>query len=299
MDYTPSPIRLQLSSAFGSISFACWMILMVPQLIEQWRLKTVDGISPVFLLTWFAGDLFNLIGSLWGNLLPEVILIAIWFLIADSFTLGFYYYIKFHYDEKRNTSHHIHHHHHHHNADDEELLLEHGIHEEYGISSNRQSERNRRNSNRRKSQSTLQDIIFEPENHSVFITYILPILLVISAGIFGSFLSPNGITASNVSTVSDISANGPQLMGYLSALFYLTARLPQIYHNYTKKSTSGLSLLFFLFTMLGNITYSLQIITYRSDWYYIKLNFSWLLGSLGTIIQDLIIVSQFYNYRKK
>ncbi|ODQ46945.1 hypothetical protein PICMEDRAFT_33929 [Pichia membranifaciens NRRL Y-2026] len=294
----PGPLREQLSSVFGSISFACWMILMVPQLVEQWRLKTVDGISPLFLLIWSSGDVFNLVGSVWAGLLPEVTLIACWFLLADFITLAFYLYIAVVYDRRRKARAerrqrsastnvvygatdssqpqppHPHHHHHHHHE----------------------------HTDRRKSQSsTLHDIVYEPENHSIFVKYTLPILLVICAGTFGSILSPNKVaSASSASSLPPAAADsmlGPQIFGYLSAALYLTARLPQIYHNYQKKSTKGLSLLFFLFTMLGNITYSLQIVAYRSDSEYLMLNLSWLLGSFGTIAEDVIIVTQFYLYR--
>lgn len=320
----PGPLREQLSSVFGSISFACWMILMVPQLVEQWRLKTVDGISPLFLLIWSSGDVFNLVGSVWAGLLPEVTLIACWFLLADFITLAFYLYIAVVYDRRRkaraerrqrSASTNV-------VVEDEPLLLgEHAIHYEhevpvpanedleYGATDSSQPQpphfhhhHHHEHTDRRKSQSsTLHDIVYEPENHSIFVKYTLPILLVICAGTFGSILSPNKVaSASSASSLPPAAADsmlGPQIFGYLSAALYLTARLPQIYHNYQKKSTKGLSLLFFLFTMLGNITYSLQIVAYRSDSEYLMLNLSWLLGSFGTIAEDVIIVTQFYLYR--
>lgn len=319
----PGPVREQLSSIFGSISFACWMILMVPQLVEQWRLKTVDGISPLFLLIWSSGDVFNLIGSVWAGLLPEVTLIAFWFLLADFITLAFYLYISVVYDKRRKERAERRRHSSNTNVlvEDERLLLgEHAIHYEhempalgnedleYGATSTSQPQHHHHHHHhhehrdRRKSQSsTLHDIVYEPENHSIFVKYTLPILLVICAGTFGSILSPNKVaSASSTPSSSPSSADnmlGPQIFGYLSAVLYLTARLPQIYHNYKKKSTKGLSLLFFLFTMLGNITYSLQIVAYRSDSEYLMLNLSWLLGSFGTIAEDVVIVTQFYLYR--
>lgn len=319
---TISPIRQNLSSIFGSISFSCWIILMVPQLVEQWRLKTVDGISPVFLLMWTFGDIFNLIGAIWAGLLPEVIIIALWFLFADLFTLAFYFYISISYDKKRKAKHAKKHPNSHIVVDDERLLLgEHAIHYEhevptltdtnpetissdYGSTIQQQQQNHRRQSaaDRRKSHSsTLDDIVYEPENHSIFVKYTLPILLVILSGLFGSILSPNGTSSAPADPTPEPPSNdtllGPQICGYLSAFLYLTARFPQIYHNYNKKSTKGLSLLFFLFTMLGNITYSLQIVVYRSDYEYLMLNLSWLLGSFGTIAEDLIIVAQFYLYK--
>lgn len=52
----------------------------------------------------------------------------------------------------------------------------------------------------------------------------------------------------------DISWIGACL-GYTSAVLYLGARIPQILKNHNKKSCDGLSILFFLLSLLGNITY--------------------------------------------
>jgi len=48
---------------------------------------------------------------------------------------------------------------------------------------------------------------------------------------------------------------GAEILGYASAVFYLGARIPQIVKNWREKSCEGLSLLFFLLSMLGNLTY--------------------------------------------
>lgn len=44
-------------------------------------------------------------------------------------------------------------------------------------------------------------------------------------------------------------------LGYTSAVLYLGARIPQIIKNYNNKSCDGLSILFFLLSLMGNITY--------------------------------------------
>ncbi|KAL6449870.1 YPQ1 Probable vacuolar amino acid transporter YPQ1 [Candida maltosa Xu316] len=184
---------------------------------------------------------------------------------------------KHHHKKKRHSS--GHHHHHHHEEEGEERPLLH-----------------------RRRSSTLTDIAMEPEYHSVFVKYVLPILFVVACGILGFFISGSAENDDRV----DIPENGgdekiklgPQVMGYLSALLYLGARIPQIIQNHQRKSVHGLSLLFFLFSTLGNLTYAAQILFYRSDWKYVLLNMSWLLGSLGTIFEDSIIFLQFYIYRE-
>lgn len=44
-------------------------------------------------------------------------------------------------------------------------------------------------------------------------------------------------------------------LGYASAVLYLGARVPQILKNYKNKSCDGLSILFFLLSLMGNVTY--------------------------------------------
>ena len=145
----------------------------------------------------------------------------------------------------------------------------------------------------------MTDIALEPEEHSIFIKYILPILFVILAGVAGYYVSGSeGGSDGGKETVPDAEISiGPQIVGYVSALLYLGARIPQIIQNHKRKSVEGLSLLFFLFSTFGNITYAGQILFYRSDYKYILLNLSWLLGSLGTIFEDSVIFLQFYIYR--
>lgn len=98
-----------------------------------------------------------------------------------------------------------------------------------------------------------------------------------------------------------------QIFGYLCAILYLASRLPQILLNYRRQSCEGISLLFFLFACIGNLTYVLSILShvpsskklapgeeYRR---YIAVNASWLLGSVGTLFLDLVIFGQFFWYR--
>ena len=112
-----------------------------------------------------------------------------------------------------------------------------------------------------------------------------------------------------------------QIFGYLCAIFYLGSRIPQILLNHRRKSTEGVSMLFFLFACVGNLTYVLSIMAYEPSCrrqhhrgshdgsrvscdageiyaQYILINASWLLGSLGTLLLDLAIFAQFFLYRR-
>ncbi|KAK0736903.1 PQ loop repeat-domain-containing protein, partial [Apiosordaria backusii] len=104
-----------------------------------------------------------------------------------------------------------------------------------------------------------------------------------------------------------------QVFGWLCAVLYLGSRLPQLLLNWRRKSTEGVSILFFLFACLGNLTYVLSILAYdpvctaengeckdgeaaRIYWQYILVNLSWLAGSAGTLFLDMSIFVQFFLY---
>lgn len=240
----------------------------MPQLIEQWRMKSADGIAIGFITIWFLGDVLNLIGAFWAGLLPEVIFLAVWFCIADFLMIVSWIYYARVYPKTHKRS----------------RLASGSSH----ASSDHAPLLRRRS-------STLTDIALEPQYHSVFTKYVLPMLFVVGAGCLGFFISDSS-SGGEEQPPSKIEL-GPQIVGYMSAFLYLGARIPQILQNHKRRSVDGLSLLFFMFSTLGNVTYAGQILFYRSDSQYILLNMSWLLGSLGTILEDSVIFLQFYMYK--
>lgn len=69
--------------------------------------------------------------------------------------------------------------------------------------------------------------------------------------------------------------------------------------NYREKSCEGLALLFFLLSLTGNLTYGLSVFSYSQEPEYLIKTIPWLLGSLGTIVEDCIIFAQFHIYSPK
>ncbi|KAI4125050.1 MAG: hypothetical protein LQ338_004490 [Usnochroma carphineum] len=162
-----------------------------------------------------------------------------------------------------------------------------------------------------------------------FILNISALILVCAAGVLGWFLSTRSAPHHRRHDTSPVSAGGSegihfdiwgQIFGYLSAALYLGSRIPQLLLNYRRKSTEGVSMLFFLFACVGNLTYVMSIFAYepgcvkleqdyggpqceRGEWgreygKYILVNTSWLIGSAGTLLLDLMIFAQFWIYRK-
>ena len=105
--------------------------------------------------------------------------------------------------------------------------------------------------------------------------------------------------------------------GWISALFYLGSRIPQIIKNvnfficsyfcknltplkkYQRKTTEGLAIVMFVFAVLGNVTYASSIFLYSVEWVFLSSKLPWLIGSLGTLVFDFTILFQYLYYRKK
>lgn len=93
------------------------------------------------------------------------------------------------------------------------------------------------------------------------------------------------------------------LCGYMSCLFYLGSRFPQLHKNFQRQSTEGTSYLLFALAMLGNTTYGLSVIVKvpknkASAQNYILHHLAWLIGSFGVLLVDFLITAQFIIYRR-
>jgi len=98
------------------------------------------------------------------------------------------------------------------------------------------------------------------------------------------------------SNVSDSQRALGTIIGWISAVVYLTSRLPQIWKNYKRKSVEGLSVLMFFCAVMGNTTYGLGVLLKNPHWNAINKALPWLVGSLGTLTLDFCILLQFWYY---
>ena len=362
------------SGILGSVSLACWIFLLIPQVIENYRNQSAEAISLAFVLTWFLGDVANLLGAAWAGLVPTVIAIAIYFCFSDGVLIGqvLYYGIRnkrregrgllesvkttvvetetgarrFSTDEtavgstnedlQRARSNSI--------QENEPLLSRKhsrgGSYGAYTIPGStdpkmvRESIARRRSSEttdvtreqirvRRKSSSTaatsaqqepLAKIFEETDSTSSrptsttrrILRNALSILGVVAIGTLGWLIAyktgtwkPTPPPDANAQPDPDPDVNpaGAQFLGYVSAVLYLPARLPQIWKNYREQSCEGLSLLFFILSLMGNGTYGAGILCHSLERNYVIKNVPWLIGSLGTMVEDGIVFWQFRLYR--
>ncbi|KAF9190682.1 hypothetical protein BGZ51_008324 [Haplosporangium sp. Z 767] len=87
------------------------------------------------------------------------------------------------------------------------------------------------------------------------------------------------------------------LLGWGGAALYLGSRIPQIYKNWRLRSCEGLSLMMFIFSVLGNAFYIASIFLDSLEPDYLFRNMPWWLGACGTLVLDFTIFIQFFLYR--
>lgn len=285
-----------ISNINGSISFCASFISLFPQIIETYHDKTVDGLSPYFLLCWLLGDITSLIGALMTNQLMFQILLAIYFLFNDLFVCGQYYYYGIIHKNKLATMGH-----------ETVPVL-------YQVNSSNNSDNNNDDN-----QSLLQKKGASIMGNTQLLTGLVAVASnTVTMADAMRFEVANETTSSLSSLLSLLSSqpntrdnnmhkiiyNDPTSIGiilsWIGASFYVGARIPQLIKNYQRKSTDGLSPFLFATTLLGNVTYNVSILTSLSFIHcddkidFIRRAAPFIFGSAGTIIFDLIYFYQYY-----
>ncbi|KAK5148972.1 hypothetical protein LTR04_000243 [Oleoguttula sp. CCFEE 6159] len=291
-----------LSGVFGSISLAAWIFLLVPQLVENYKQGSAEGISLAFLTVWFIGDITNLAGAVWAGLVPTVVALAVYFCFADLLLIAqCVYYNVSNARRARKAS---------------ELSAQSGSSEEEPLLSRRGSENiglpgSRRRSSaasRRRTLSggrrdSLSKILEEESKKRVWLRNAVSVVVICCAGAAGWVIAWKSGVWRPAPVGDDKSPTGTpmgaEILGYASAVCYLGARIPQIIKNQRESSCDGLSLLFFLLSLLGNATYGAGILFHSQERDYFLTNLPWLIGSLGTMVEDAVIFLQFHMYGEK
>ncbi|KAL8351378.1 hypothetical protein RB598_006251 [Gaeumannomyces tritici] len=272
---TPPPGEV-LSGVFGSISLTAWICLLLPQLITNYKAKSADGLSMAFLFVWLLGDVTNLLGALATGLAPTGVALAIYFCFADLILIGqSLYYNALNArraararrrasepaagtapemtddmtgaDGDNNTAVE--------DADEEAPLLARQHHQRRRSSSMGLPGSHRRNSTLRRDVSNLDPLARiitgedETPDRSPWLHNALSLLAVYAVGTAGFFLSyhmgawsqpaaGDGAPKLSEGDADAVMAFG-MVMGYVSAVLYLCARIPQIWKNYQEKSCEG------------------------------------------------------------
>ncbi|KAJ5134407.1 hypothetical protein N7526_005772 [Penicillium atrosanguineum] len=328
-----------LSGICGSISIACWVVVFSPQIIENFRRGSADGLSLLFLIVWLAGDVFNILGAVLQGVLPTMIILAVYYTLADIVLLGqCFYYRGFNIREEFSSS----------PSPEPEpsatgalegsdantpapterssllpksnghVQIQDPTHEQNGQHSHVSARpTSAAAQGRRHSATSFRDILNPQHVDGTHLSPATPLIEPSSdtarARRHRRRISTLQAILFNITAVALVCAAG------IWAVLYLGSRLPQLLLNYRRKSTDGVSLLFFLFACIGNLTYVLSILAYSpvcqgrtkntrhvkcrpgeaSELYgrYVLVNLSWLIGSFGTLLLDMAIFVQFFLYR--
>ena len=310
-----------------SISIACWLVVYVPQIIKNYLRSSADGLSLAFVLIWLLGDLFNVLGAILQGVLPTMMILAFYYAIADVVLLGQCLWYRTwtrgnllvrwgkNSDEDLLRD----------DISDETPLLWRETSTDAGYYPRPALDPVLDNA--AGADSSPAPPVAAPttpassSNRSLprsIIFNTLALVAVCSLGILGWILSPPSPSGKeDASSRVHMSAWG-QIFGYACAALYLSSRLPQLLLNYRNKSTEGISALFFLFACVGNLSFVLSILAYqpacarpagieqrrcaKGEWgreyrTYLLVNASWIAGSAGTLLFDLMVFVQFWWYR--
>eukprot|EP00775_Hariotina_reticulata_P009668 gene9668-9827_t len=75
--------------------------------------------------------------------------------------------------------------------------------------------------------------------------------------------------------------------------------MSQIYKNWSRKSSEGLAIAMFMMAMCANLCTGTSILLRTYDVQQLLEQLPWLIGTLGTISLDCVILSQFVRYNSK
>ncbi|KAI5459578.1 PQ loop repeat-domain-containing protein [Mariannaea sp. PMI_226] len=314
-----------VSGIFGAISIACWVVVFSPQIIQNFRRKNADALSLHFILIWLVGDIFNIVGSILQGVLTSMIILAIYYTVADLVLLGqMFFYRGFSLRDVPCPP----------------SVTDGDTNEDGGLDNNVQSrtelivekrdEKSDSDSSDQVNDSSRSDCSDEvasmshpgpsaPAISPVMKDLALNVVIVLAVGTAGfvGWLISKKVTGNKAKGEheggDDLEFDIPgQVFGYLSAATYIASRIPQLLLNWRRKATEGLSMLFFTFAFLGNTTYIISILAYdprcehnmcrpgeAASLYkrYLLINFSWLAGSFVNLIQDFGVFTQYFIYR--
>ncbi|KAL6721681.1 hypothetical protein ACLMJK_000785 [Lecanora helva] len=351
---TPTPIYLkQLSSAFhsciptslaflstslGVLSIISWLFAQVPQIIKNYQIHSASGLSIYFLAEWLLGDLTNLLGALLTGQAAWQVVVAFYYVTVDlvlCYQYLWYAHVK-EWRKKRALGYHS-------DGGEEDddasdVLV--GVAPSNGRSSTESStasdskdtvktvkipaKKPMTRSHEDLDSSPLQEKD-TPTNKSTIVrstqspfpaaspkaTLLISVLCVAL-----SRASPLNAQAQESTATESISEFVGRVLSWMSTLLYLGSRLPQIYKNAVRRSTSGLSPTLFIAAFCGNFFYSASLLTNPLAWdsyppyglhgwvgsegsdrkTWIALAAPFWLGAAGVLMMDATIGVQFLVY---
>lgn len=354
----PSPLAL-ISTTLGVLSIASWLFAQLPQIVRNYRLDAASGLSVYFLVEWTLGDSANLLGALFTRQATWQVIIAGYYVFVDVILVWQYaWYVHIKPKRKRSKGRRISGANRgEHTGDDnlsEELAgsiitdelprLEMAESREFDEEQKQEKKSDAKIPAQMLSSKPLS-IPAPPPSYEEEYTHKAPMgralrpvaapprsispLISPRSVIYLSLLSalasahPSPVPHVSPSKHSTVPATGIEIAGrvisWCSTLLYLGSRFPQLYKNYVRRSTSGLSPGLFIAAFFGNLFYSSSLLTNPFAWYdyppyggggwaggegsnrleWISRAAPFWLGAAGVLALDGLMGIQFLKFRER
>ncbi|XP_025082515.1 lysosomal amino acid transporter 1 homolog isoform X1 [Pomacea canaliculata] len=249
-----------VSTLFGIASVFIWMMVGIPQMIQNCRhIQGMRGISVFLLAQWMLGDTTNLIGCILTKQLKVQIYVAIYYVSADCVLLIQYGAYLIHLYRKKNKPKQV--------LSQVVLCLSSLL-----------------------LLSTYLLSFLLPDAHQLYNAKPASFNRPPARTLLYAVDQRPPFFYDQVDIIGYV-------VGIVSSLFYIGSRLSQIVKNYRLQSTAGLSVFMFILAVLGNLTYGVAILVRSLEEVYLVRHLPWIFGSLGVIALDLTLLTQFYRYR--
>ncbi|KAL1969279.1 hypothetical protein VTN77DRAFT_9471 [Rasamsonia byssochlamydoides] len=330
----PSTLAL-ISTILGCLSIVSWLFAQLPQIYKNYKLQSTAGLSVFFLVEWCLGDTANLVGALFTRQAGWQVIIASYYVFVDVvlvFQYFWYTYVRRQRKGKigldsvdyRGS-----------NADVLEGIAPSedgsiqssfpggawpsepkavGLRKGNAIDSPQfysPSYSNEKSNSRRATFRTGSGSLPTISPKTVLLTSMLCAVLA-NATPTGSPSGPQLLEDTHDSA-TEVAG---RVLSWMSTVLYLGSRLPQLYKNYCRKSTSGLSPLLFMAAFSGNFFYSASLLTNPNAWYdfppyggggwadadgnnrweWVGLAIPFFLGAAGVLSLDAFMGVQFLIY---
>ncbi|KIW60061.1 hypothetical protein PV05_00308 [Exophiala xenobiotica] len=287
----PTPLAA-ISTLLGTLSIISWLFAQMPQIFKNYHIKSTAGLSIFFLAEWLLGDLTNLLGALFTKQAAWQVIIASYYVFVDvCLVLQYFWYThvaKWVYAESLhspassefddadsaiiNTLSPI-------NTnftsgpasllDSEEDIQKSARPTEIEGPRFLQVHYGEKNGTPREGTNidkAARSWMPSPSPRTFLYAATLSSLAstVVAAPIpFPADHRQHGIHLLRVETPLEIAGT---ILSWCSTLLYLGSRLPQLYKNWKRQSTAGLSPLLFFAAFCGNFFYSTSLLTNPNAW---------------------------------
>lgn len=278
----PTPLAL-ISSVLGALSIVSWLFAQLPQIYKNFQLQSTSGLSLFFLVEWCLGDASNLVGALLTRQAGWQVIVAGYYVLVDV-TLVFQYFWYTHYKQRGSDYGELSYSQH----DDGTGSVLDGV----SFSENNPNPCAPRSAAARptditdvkdlkaqglvggqspsysneKMSSSRRSVTRTGSGHSLPTSSTRTILLASMLCAVLANAAPTEPETGSPSNQINLELIG-RIVSWMSTVLYLGSRPPQLYKNYCRKSTSGLSPLLFMAAFGGNFFYSASLLTNPNAWY--------------------------------